>query len=180
MPDVGVLQVQTAAGRVVAIAFFRHGHADDARVRMRNARQHGLRIFRRNQHFKQAADYRCLLLLAARRVRAAQRQGVQARLRRQRIARVGLPQGHAANAPGQVRAPAPAHMQRGFVHRSKMRARERAQPQMHDAHAQGVAVVRRPCHVQGQRGQTSRCQVLHTSRYQFHSVPSCCKRFTGR
>ena len=55
-------------------------------------------------------------------------------------------------------------------------ARESAQAQVHDAGAQAGPVVDRPRHAGGQTAQARRMQ----PPYQFHSVPSCCRRFTGR
>ncbi|CAB3703891.1 hypothetical protein LMG26845_05391 [Achromobacter insuavis] len=174
--DVGMRQVQRAAGRIVAIAFLGHGQADDARVRTGDARQHRLRILRRHQRFQQAADHGQPRLRPALGVGAAQRQRVQPVLRRQRVAGIGLPQRHAANAPARIAA----GMNGRFVHRRQVAARERAQPQVHDAGAQGAAVIGRPRHVRRQRLQARRMQPDGRGGYQFHNVPSCCSRFTGR
>ncbi|MNT64824.1 hypothetical protein D3C72_2027580 [compost metagenome] len=109
-------------------------------------------------------------------VGAAQDQRVQAILRRQRVARIGLAQGHAADAPVRIRAGA----QRGIVHRRQMGARKRAQAQMHDARLEPGTVVAGTRHLRGQRRKAGRPQAAGLPRYQFHSVPSCCRRFTGR
>ncbi|KAG0732570.1 hypothetical protein G6F23_014187 [Rhizopus arrhizus] len=171
-----MVQVQPTTGRIMAITLLGDGDADDARVRMRDARQHRLRIFRRDQGFQQAADDRDLLARLARCIGAAQGQGVQPVLRRQRVARIGLAQRDAANAPAAIRA----GMQRRFVDRRQMRARERAQPQVHDAHAPGGPVIAGARHRVRQRGQARGRQARRAGGYQFHSVPSCWKRFTGR
>lgn len=71
-------------------------------------------------------------------------------------------------------------MQGRFIHRRQVAARERAQPQVHDAGAQGAAVVGRPRHAGRQRLQARRMQPDGRRGYQFHNVPSCCSRFTGR
>ena len=167
-----MIQVELAAGRIVAIALLRDGEADDARVLVGDARQHGLRILGRDQRFQQAADRGQPLARLAMFVRVAQRQRVQAVLRRQRVAGVGLAQRDAADAPGLARTGG----QRRLVDRGQMRARKGAQAQVHDAGAQAGPVVDRPRHAGGQTAQARRMQ----PPYQFHSVPSCCRRFTGR
>ncbi|HGN0628944.1 TPA: hypothetical protein ACKRM8_006295, partial [Pseudomonas aeruginosa] len=79
-----------------------------------------------------------------------------------------------------VRGPAPAARQLYEETPESVAARERAQPQMHDAGAQGAAVVGRPRHAGRQRLQARRMQPDGRRGYQFHNVPSCCSRFTGR
>ena len=186
MLDIGVVQVQQATGRIMAIAFLGDGDADNPRVRVSNARQHGRRVFRRDQHFAQASNHRQMLLRPPVCASAAQRQRVQTVLRRQGIARIGMAQRYAADAPTKLRTgKRRGGVNDGFINgrlidRSQMRAHKRAQPQMHDADTQRAPVVRRARHAGRQQTQTRGRQTRRAVRYQFHSVPSCCKRFTGR
>jgi hypothetical protein len=72
-------------------------------------------------------------------------------------------------------------MQRGLVDDRDVRAMERAHAQVDDAGPQRVTRIERPRDVGGKTGQGGGMQALHGSpAHQFQSVPSCCRRFTGR
>lgn len=175
--DVGRVEPKRAGGRVVVVAFLGDGEAHDACVGVCDAFQHGLRVLGRDQHLEQVAHH--LQRFARRAVLRgiAQRQRVEAALRLQCVARVGRAQRNAHRAPVQVAA----RMQRGFVDDRDVRTVERTHAEVDDAGTQRVAPVARPCHVGGQAGQGVGVQGLHDSRaHQFQSVPSCCRRFTGR
>jgi hypothetical protein len=162
----------------VVIALLGDREAHDARVRMRDALEHGSWVFGRHQHVEQVAHDLQQLARAAVFGRIAQRQRVEAGLRLQCVARVGRAQRHAHRAPAQV----VARMQRGFVHHRQVRAMEGADTQVDDARAQRLPPVARHRDMRGHVGQGVGMKARHGffRAHQFQSVPSCCRRFTGR
>ena len=103
--DVGIVEPQRAGGRVVAVALLGDGQADDAGVGVRRcARSTACGSSGATSSVEHAADDLQRSRGCAVGVGIAQRQRVQALLRRQRVARVGLAQRHADDAPAQVAA----------------------------------------------------------------------------
>ena len=120
--DVGMIGVQRAGGRVVAIALFRDRQADDPNRRVRHRVKHRVGVFGRDQHVVQNIDP--ARLLAFRR----KRDGcIAPALPLQRIARVRAAQGHAGDAPVTTRR----RHRVGHEHTSEA-AKKRAKAQMHD------------------------------------------------
>jgi hypothetical protein len=92
VPDLGVVQAQRAAGRVVVVALLRHRQADDAGVGMGDALDDRLRALGGDEQLAQRADHLQLLALHAGLVDVPKRERVEAGLRLQRVAGVGAAQ----------------------------------------------------------------------------------------
>ena len=150
--DVGIAQVQTAVDRVPVVALLSHRQANHSCEWVADAHQHSLWVFGRHQAFMHTADDAQLFA-----VRIAQGQGVEALLLRQRVARFGAAQAHAANAPMQPRA----GFDGVFGHHCQMRAHERTQAQMDDAGLQGVTIVDGALYLGRQGVQRGLIQALH-------------------
>jgi len=99
---VGGRQVVRDVG--VGIPLFGDGQADDAGLRVGDARQHRRGVGRRDQQAVHRADHLQLFALGAGRVGVAQGERVQPILRRQCGVGVGMAQRHPGDAPAQVAA----------------------------------------------------------------------------
>ncbi|KAG1433353.1 hypothetical protein G6F57_022214 [Rhizopus arrhizus] len=84
--DVGIIPAQVAGSGLVAVALLGHGQADDAGLRVGDPFQDGVGIFLGDHHAQHRTHHAQLFAGFAVGSAVAQGQGVQAVLRRQRIA----------------------------------------------------------------------------------------------
>ena len=175
MDDVRMVKAQRAGSRVMAVAFLGHRQAHDPGVGGRDVFKHRLRVFGCDQQAMYRANHLELLAWLPLGVRIANGQCVKPVLRCKGIARIGLAQGHAGNAPAQVTSGYGSF--RGSRH---VGAHESANAQMHDAGFQLPAVVGRAGHGGWQGCERGVIQSVHIPHHQLVSVPSCCSRLTGR
>ena len=136
VPYVWMRFVEFARGGPVAIALLGHGQRYDARVRRHHGVQQGFRILGRDDEARHAADD---LQPLARGV--PHRETIKAILRRQGIARVGVPQRRAQNAPAPV-----TRAEHGVRIDGLMGAVKRADAEMHDSGRDSRAIVGRADH----------------------------------
>ncbi|VVU53968.1 hypothetical protein BAN20980_06611 [Burkholderia anthina] len=126
----GIVEIETAAGPA-AIAFLRHGQADDRHGRIGDQRQQrGQRFGREQRAVHRADDAR------ARAVAVALGHRVQMILRGEQVDRMAPPQLDAHDPPAQV-----ALFQHGLRMERLVRAMKRAEAEMDDARADRVPVV---------------------------------------
>ena len=132
--DVGMVDVEAAGCRIVAISFFGHRQRHDLRRVVGEPRVNGLAFGREKQNFAHAPDNPPL---HARRTFFHGR--IETILRRQPIAHVGTAQAHAANSPCTA-----LFFQRIVGVDRLVRAVKRADAEMDDADTGAARIVRRP------------------------------------
>ena len=142
VPDIRIAFVQRPGGRIVMIAFLRHGQADDCDRWPAKRFDERRRVLRGDENVLQAADDTQRLRLCP------QVERVEVVLRLQCVARIGTAQARTDDAPAQVAA-----CQHVIRIDRLMCAMKRADAEMHDAGAEGRAIVSRPGHVRGQCGE---------------------------
>eukprot|EP01022_Parablepharisma_sp_SALTPOND_P026956 TRINITY_DN652_c1_g5_i1.p1 TRINITY_DN652_c1_g5~~TRINITY_DN652_c1_g5_i1.p1 ORF type:complete len:870 (-),score=339.47 TRINITY_DN652_c1_g5_i1:20-2629(-) len=129
--DIGMVQQQGAAGRVVAVTLFGDGQADDVAARIGHGIEHCLRRLGGDQRGQQGTGH-----LQAFALGVTDGHGVEMVLRGQGVTRVGGAQGDADDAPAQV-----AGGDGGFSVERLVGAMEGAQAQVDDARLQPAAVI---------------------------------------